>query len=365
MRNASLATAACRAAVAPDARAFVCGFTYLFVAGLHHSGTSLVHELVAARPAVSRLNLAKRQGEGQQAQRVWRPAGKRDADACATSLELGGEKVRLSKAAAETHCRDGLRKVGDDDAARASLAATWGPLWGGAGGLYRVEKDPDFGSAFLKLRLFPHRSAAVFVMRHPFATALSYRKHCGVATKCVAVWLEVWTACLRALRRDPAPHAVVRYEDVIHHADAVVDAVVGGRRGGASTTARRPTARRRPSTRSSAGPRSPRARPAPARRSPPASPRCATSPRPSWRPGTTSTRSSRAPPRAARRPRGRRSRALPRRPATRRGARRSGPRSRPCAGRSPATGKGRRSPGGVVGVRICPTSSRRGRPTPA
>ena len=166
-------------------------------------------------------------GEGQQAQRVWRPAGKRDADACATSLELGGEKVRLSKAAAETHCRDGLRKVGDDDAARASLAATWGPLWGGAGGLYRVEKDPDFGSAFLKLRLFPHRSAAVFVMRHPFATALSYRKHCGVATKCVAVWLEVWTACLRALRRDPAPHAVVRYEDVVHHADAVVDAVVG------------------------------------------------------------------------------------------------------------------------------------------
>ena len=230
-RSASLDAAACRAAVAPDVRAFVCGFTYLFVAGLHHSGTSLVHELVAARPGVSRLNLTKRQGEGQQAQRVWRPVGKRDADACATSLELGGEKVRLSKAAAETHCRDGLRKIVDDDDARASLAATWGPLWGGAGGLYRVEKDPDFGSAFLKLRLFPRGSAAVFVMRHPFATALSYRKHCGVATKCVAVWLEVWTACLRALRRDPAPHAVVRYEDVIHHADAVVDAVVGGATG--------------------------------------------------------------------------------------------------------------------------------------
>ena len=38
-RSASLGAAACRAAVAPDVRAFVCGFTYLFVAVLLHSGT--------------------------------------------------------------------------------------------------------------------------------------------------------------------------------------------------------------------------------------------------------------------------------------------------------------------------------------
>ena len=148
------------------ANATVC---YIWIAGLHHSGTSLVHSEVGARPGVARLDLARNEGEGGHDQHVYRSYSRREG--CATSLTAGGTKYAVSEATARYFCAKHLLWDDDHGASRGALAAAWAPLWTAAAAPYRVEKDPDFGSAFVKARLFEDASLAVFVMRHPFVTA--------------------------------------------------------------------------------------------------------------------------------------------------------------------------------------------------
>ena len=84
---------ACRAEVQAPLRS-LCDYAYLFVAGVHHSGTSLVHELLATRADAARLNKKRFQGEGQHAQRVWRPFKARDAASCAGDAPLSDAAAR-------------------------------------------------------------------------------------------------------------------------------------------------------------------------------------------------------------------------------------------------------------------------------
>ena len=214
---------ACRAGVAANLTR-LCRFTYLFVAGLHHSGTSLVHELIGRDARVSRLNVTSYQGEGLHVQHALTKISKLTSNNCSRSISAGnGNKVAAHDWVAKYFCRS--REIDDDDAARASLLGSWEPLWD-ADSPFRVEKDPDLGSVFVKVALFARVSLPVFVVRHPFATALGYGDRCRSAGECALVWLEVWTLCLRTLRRDATPHAVVRYETLVHRPEPVVAAVL-------------------------------------------------------------------------------------------------------------------------------------------
>ena len=77
-----------------------------------------------------------------------------------------------------------------------------------------VEKDPEFTSVHYKLALFPRRSVAILVMRHPYTTYASYVRAslCADAAECLSLWSSTWLFILRLLEVMARNYAVVRSE---------------------------------------------------------------------------------------------------------------------------------------------------------
>ena len=75
-----------------------------------------------------------------------------------------------------------------------------------------TEKDPDFYSLVYKVSLFPRKSTALVVMRHPFMTYTGAAADtlCEDAPACLAQWSATWAYTLTNLRGHP--FAVVRSE---------------------------------------------------------------------------------------------------------------------------------------------------------
>ena len=188
---------------------FAAALAYVWIAGCHHSGTSLVHEILGDREGVARLDLSRRQGEGAPAQAVFRTYDARML--CSATIRAGGRDVPVREGVARYFCARHLLaaeyKKKTDAEQRRAIEASWAPYW--SAGAVRVEKDPDFGSAFFKRNLFG--GYVLLVMRHPFSTTLGYRKWCDGAAACGTAWLEMWTLALRALQKTPSG-AIVRYE---------------------------------------------------------------------------------------------------------------------------------------------------------
>ena len=202
---------------------------YIFVGGLHHGGTSLVHSLLAAKPHIaSLLHSHVSEDEGQHLQQVWPRYGARKSVQCAPfskSLCLGVfqsivQRQNASRVAARLNsawqpyfkCRD-------------PRCITW------------VEKDPDVGSLLLKAFAFP--SAHILaVMRHPFALA----RFDGYATTrdtssraALGRWAGVWPPFLVALCKATRHYTVLRYESIDSvEAEELLDELAYDRRAAAA-----------------------------------------------------------------------------------------------------------------------------------
>jgi hypothetical protein len=192
---------------------------YVFIAGLHHSGTSLAYRLIANQPGVRSLQYTRagaNEDEGQHMQDLWPTVSQRIASGrclpCTVSLCLPVmDQIAI-------HGRGYLRR---------ELLRQWGPYWVtraksslSTNFVVHVEKDPDMGSAFVKLRLFGRRATLVFVMRHPFTAASQYGEQyrCKKAATCIHSWTTHWLYVLRHLPR--MQFSLVRYEDfAVAHRD--------------------------------------------------------------------------------------------------------------------------------------------------
>ena len=77
-----------------------------------------------------------------------------------------------------------------------------------------AEADPDFYSLLFKTALFPQRSTALLVMRHPFATYSGAEPAtlCEDAPACLGQWSATWVYTLGRL--NGCPFAVVRSESL-------------------------------------------------------------------------------------------------------------------------------------------------------
>ena len=88
---------------------------WLFVRGLHHSGTTLVQRVLALHPSIAPLTTGFKEDEGQHAQDVFPVVSERDPETCGADLCQCPAASELSDGAAEaaweTLCEEWLMHV--------------------------------------------------------------------------------------------------------------------------------------------------------------------------------------------------------------------------------------------------------------
>jgi Sulfotransferase family len=182
---------------------------FVFVGGLHRSGTSLVHACLAAHPDSTGFSgTGVPEDEGQHLQTVYRP-----------DYRFGGAGLFGFRAGAHLTERSPLASP----ESRERLLAEWGPHWrpGAAVGL---EKSPPnlLQSRFLQA-LFPN-AVFVVVVRHPAAVACATRK----GRRLLLTYHHLvrhWLTSHRILAED-APFLerlqIVRYEHLVADPDTAM-----------------------------------------------------------------------------------------------------------------------------------------------
>ncbi len=179
----------------------------VFVAGLHRSGTSLVHRCLAAHPDVSGFaDTGVPEDEGQHLQTVYPPAHR-----------FGG--AGLFGLAADAHMTEDSPLATAES--REQLLREWGRYWRPEAAV-KVEKSPPnlLRTRFLQA-LFPE-ATFVAVLRHPVAVAGATRK--GRRRRLTYETLvRHWVTCHALLAADAARLRrlhVVRYERFVADPDA-------------------------------------------------------------------------------------------------------------------------------------------------
>ncbi len=175
---------------------------FVFIGGLHRSGTSALCALIGAHPHASRLERTGQiEDEGQFLQNVY-----------PTDDELGGaERFALHPAAHLTETSPLVAGAG------AKLFRSWSPYWDLSKPVL-CEKTPAnmIRSRFLQAA-FPN-SSFLFLSRHPVACALAIRKwEYELYRTPISVMIQNWIACHRYMKHDlPCLQRalVMRYEEV-------------------------------------------------------------------------------------------------------------------------------------------------------
>lgn len=178
----------------------ISGERFLFLGGLHRSGTSILHRLLRAHPEVSGFaETGVPQDEGQLLQGVYPPAW------------VYGGPGRFAFHS-EAHLTESSELVSEVN--RARLLREWG-AYHDLGRSVLMEKSPPnlIWSRFLQA-LFPG-ARFVFIVRHPIPVALATFRW---AKTSVPELLVHWSAAHRILLDDLAKidrAAVMRYEDFV------------------------------------------------------------------------------------------------------------------------------------------------------
>lgn len=187
---------------------------FIFVCGLHRSGTSILHELLKSHPAVSGFaNTGVPKDEGQLLQTVY-PAAK----------EFGGPgRFGFDPASYMTERHPLATKASAD-----RLCREWSRHWD-LSKEHLIEKSPPnlVRSRFLQA-LFPN-SSFVFILRHPVAVAYATRSGFARARALgVAELVAHWIRCHQAFVEDlPSLRRayVFRYEDFVLDGERYLDQI--------------------------------------------------------------------------------------------------------------------------------------------
>ena len=175
---------------------------FVFVGGLHRSGTTFLWECLAAHPAVSAFaGTGAPRDEGQWLQSVY-----------PTAAEFGGAARFGFKP--EAHLTESSALVSDDS--RARLLDEWSRHWDMDKRVLLEKSPPNLIRARFLQALFPEASF-VMILRHPIPVSYSIARRFGAGVR-LAQLVRHWVACHELLAED-LPHLervrVVHYERVV------------------------------------------------------------------------------------------------------------------------------------------------------
>lgn len=177
----------------------ISGDRFVFVCGLHRSGTSVLHRVLQQSPEVSGfVDTGVPEDEGQHLQSVFRPA-----------YSYGGPgRFAFDPASQLTEA-----STSQPDRDRDTLLREWGAYYDTSRRLFIEKSPPNLVRARYLQRLFPGASF-VFIVRHPIAVALATEK--WAHTTHLELMLH-WDVAHTLMLRDLAAierKLVVRYEDM-------------------------------------------------------------------------------------------------------------------------------------------------------
>jgi hypothetical protein len=183
------------------------GKRLLFIAGLHRSGTSALHDILRRHPRVSGIHGTRvPQDEGQFLQRAL-PIG----------LDFGGPgRFGYFPAA---HMTEASPAAGA--ATRDRLLRDWGAYWDLSKDVFIEKSPPNLIRSRLLQALFPE-AEFIFIVRHPLAVALATQKWSGTT---LVELLHHWNVVHHLMLEDVAylnKYSVIRYEDMAQDIHAML-----------------------------------------------------------------------------------------------------------------------------------------------
>jgi hypothetical protein len=184
---------------------------FVFLAGLHRSGTTLLARLLAAHPEVSGFSGTNVPAdEGQHLQSVY-PVGKGWGGPGGFGFTPESHLTEESPLATEASAR--------------TLLEEWSPWWDLSRPVLLEKSPPNLLKTRFLQKLFP-RSSFVVVLRHPIAVSLATAK--WRRTRRYQRLVHHWLHCHELFEAD-RPHLervhVIRYEDFVREPEPVLRGV--------------------------------------------------------------------------------------------------------------------------------------------
>jgi len=178
--------------------------TFLFLCGLHRSGRSVMHRILAAHPQVSGFrDTGVPEDEGELLQNVF-----------PKSRNFGGSGKFCF--APDAYLNETSRLITDQN--RVRLFAQWQPYWDVKKPFLMEKSGVNLIQTRFLQAMFPN-SAFIFLVRHPVAVTLASNKN---FLSEMHTMVEHWSLGHKAMledRKHLKRHILVRYEDMIARPD--------------------------------------------------------------------------------------------------------------------------------------------------
>jgi hypothetical protein len=183
---------------------------FLFLCGLHKSGTSLLAQVLSQHPQISTFaNTGAPEDEGQHLQSVL-PAAKEFGGPGRFGFHPG---ARLNEQSALSAPHFGSR-----------VFAEWAPYWDLERPVLLEKSPPNLLRTRLLQSWFP-KSTFVVILRHPVAVSYATQRR---SRTLIPSLLEHWLTCHERFREDARrlrDVVTVRYEDLVTSPQGTVDAL--------------------------------------------------------------------------------------------------------------------------------------------
>jgi len=183
---------------------------FIFVAGLHRCGTTLLANMLAAHPDISGFSsTGEKMDEGQYLQSVYPSAGMRGGDAVG---RLGFDPF--------AYLTEKSPLASDENADR--LFSDWARYWDLSKPAL-IEKSPPNIIRMRYLQASFPDSHFILIARHPVAASVATKKWCRMnpVSGIIANWAVCYGRALKDAERLKS-FSVVRYEDLVRDPEAVL-----------------------------------------------------------------------------------------------------------------------------------------------
>lgn len=176
---------------------------FLFIGGLHRSGTSILHRVLREHPSVSGFhNTGVPEDEGQHLQSVFPPANRFKGGPGRFAFDLRSHLTEASELNTPEN--------------RENLLRQWGAYYDLTKDVLLEKSPPNLIRSRFIGALFPN-AHFVFVIRHPVAVALATKKWSSATVmELLLHWHVAYSLMLADLENLENRYTLIRYEDFIN-----------------------------------------------------------------------------------------------------------------------------------------------------